>query len=356
MDVKKILVIRTSALGDVVHVLPAVSALRELYPHASISWFIEPAAAGLVAGHPLIEKFFVFDRPRWKKSWRRPSAWPGLLGGLWRIVRALRAERFDLVVDFQCNVRSGAAVLFSGGRTRLGFARADSPEWGGRLFTNLKAPRCPRGIHKVEKNLALVRALGWQGEAPRPILPVPEEDRAWAREVIAALPGSGPAVMLHPAVSRFGDFKRWPVSHYRELIDLARSKLDARVLITWGPGERELAESIGRPTVAPPIESPSRLAALAASSDALVAADTGALHIAAALGTATVGIFGPKDERIYGPFPPAPHLRAIRSGVPCSPCKLRRCEHRICMSMVFPEEVLRLLEEALAASTAGQKP
>jgi lipopolysaccharide heptosyltransferase I len=352
MEVRKILVVRTSALGDVVHVLPALAALRERYPAASIDWLVEPGGAQLLRGHPLIRRLFVFDRPRWKREWRRPASWPRLLAEMGRLIAQVRAERFDLVVDFQCNVRSGLSVLLSGGRERWGFARSDAPEWGGRLFTNRKAPPCPRGIHKVEKNLWLVRALGWEGESPAPEIAIPEEDRAWARQVISTVPGNGPLVLVHPAVSRFGGIKRWTADRFRELVDLAQSELDARTLITWGPGERESAEAIGRPTVAPPIESPQRLAALAFSAAAVVAADTGALHIASAVGTPTVGIYGPKDPRVYGPYPPSARNRIVRSGVACSPCRLRRCEHRICMSLVFPEDVLAALREALAVETA----
>ena len=108
-----------------------------------------------------------------------------------------------------------------------------------------------------------------------------------------------------------------------------------------------MAEAVGRPTVAPPVESPMQLAALAAASDAVVAADTGALHIAAALGVPVVGVYGPKDERVYGPWPPGPRVRTVRSPAPCSPCRLRRCEHRICMSLIEAEDVFAALKEVL---------
>jgi heptosyltransferase-1 len=354
MEVRKVLIVRTSALGDVAHVLPALEALRQLYPGASIDWLVEPAGSQLLSAHPSIRRLFVLDRPRLKREWRRLWSWPGLLGGLLRLIGELRRERFDLVVDFQCNVRSGLAVLLSGGRLRAGFARSDCPEWGGRLFTNHKAPPCPRGVHKAEKNLWLVRSLGWRGGEARPAIAIPPPHLSWARTVMDSLEGSGPAVVLHPAVSRFGEIKRWAPDRFRALADLLRAELDARVLITWGPGERGLAEAVGRPTVSPPIESALHLAALAAAADALVAADTGVLHIAAALGTPTVGLYGPKDDRVYGPYPRHGRTKVVRSPAPCSPCRLRRCEHRICMSMIFPEEVLAALREVLPPRGAGR--
>jgi len=344
MEVQKILIVRTSALGDVVHVLPALAALREIFPRARIAWLIEPAGAHLISSLPQVNQLYVFDRPRWKRDWWRPLAWPVLLQDLFRLIRAVRRERFDLVIDFQCNVRSGFSVLLSGGKRRLGFSRADCPEWGGYLFTNEKAPRCPPAIHKVEKNLNLVRTLGWKGRQAPPGLAIPSRERSWAREVVEAIPGRGPVIALHPAVSRFGEIKRWPAEHFRRLIDLARAELDARILITWGPGERDRAEAIGRPTVAPPVQNPMQLAALASQASALVAADTGVLHIAAALGIPVVGLYGPKDARVYGPYPPGPRTRVLRSTAPCSPCRLRRCDHKICMSLIHPGDVFRELK------------
>ncbi len=347
MDVEKILIVRTSALGDVVHTLPALAALREIFPRARIAWLVEPAGALLLRGHPQIDELYVFDRPRWKREWRRPVSWPGLLKEFFRLVRKVRRERFDLVIDFQCNIRSGFAVFLSGGKRRLGFSRADSSEWGGYLFTNEKAPRCPTGIHKVQKNFFLLKKLGWNGDSAHPILAVPEEERNWSRDVVAGLPGQGPVIVLHPAVSRFGEFKRWPAENFRRLADLARAELDARILITWGPGERDRAEAIDRPTVAPAIQSPLQMAALLSQANALVAADTAALHIAAILGIPVIGLFGPKDHRLYGPYPPGPHTRSIQSTAACSPCLLRRCEHKICMSLIFPEDVFKALREVL---------
>jgi len=349
MDPRKILIIRTSALGDVIHVLSSLAALRQRFPQAAISWLVEPAGALLLEGHADLERIFVFNRGLWKTQWRNPAAWPSLLGSFFSLVRQIRRERFDLVVDFQCNLRSALAVLLSGGRRRLGFHRRDASEWGGWLFTGEKAPPAPPGIHKVEKNLHLVSTLGWSGPAPPPRIALDPKDLAWAQEAVASLPGGGPVVLLHPAVSRFGDIKRWSAEGFRDLADRARSELDARILITWGPGERDMAEAVGRPTVAPPVRGPKQLAALAACAHAVVAADTAILHIAAALDVPTVGLFGPKDERIYGPYPSGPTNRVVRSTAACSPCRLRRCDHRICMSLVFPEDVFAALRKALRA-------
>lgn len=350
-EIRKILIVRTSALGDVAHTLPSLDALRRLFPRAQIHWITEPLSAQLLEGHPHLDRLVVLPRQRWKKDARRPGAWPGLISELFRLSRALRREKYDLVLDFHCNVRSAGILLLAGGWLRVGFHRKDIAERGGALLTRLKAERAPLRMNKVEKNLLLVRALGYRGPCPAGTLQISGSDLEWARQIYAGLPGSGPTVLIHPAVSRFGELKRWPEEKFRALIDLLVAELDARVLITWGPGEREIAEAVGRPTVLDEVVPLGRFAALLGQADLLVAADTGALPIAAILGTPTVGIYGPKDALVYAPFPNRGEL--VQSTAPCSPCLLRRCEHKICMSLIDPRKVFESARRALEALRTG---
>lgn len=350
----RILIIRTSALGDVLHVLPALEALHQRFPGARIAWLVEPLSAPILGGHPLIDTVHVMDRKRWVRDLRSPRKWGRTFREVTALVAALRRERYDLVIDFQGNIRSGVAVLLSGGHHRLGFDRQDCREWGGWAFTNLKASRSPPLIHKVLKNLHLVRELGWDGECPQPRLSIPPADVDWAREVVDGIEGDGPLVTLHPAVSRFGAFKRWPAEHFRELCELLRDELDARILVTWGPGEREMAAEIGHGTLAPATPELLRLAALVALSDLFVAADTGVLHLATLLGVPVVGLYGPKNPEVYGPH--NHRGRVLRNPVPCSPCHLRRCPHRTCMATLFAPEVFAAARDVLRETSPSGSP
>ena len=350
----KILIIRTSALGDVVQTLPALEALRQLFPAAKIHWLVEPLSADLLAGHPHIDRLHVMDRKRWKQELRHPGDWLSIAAEAWKLGRELRRERFDVVIDFQGNVRSAILLLIAGGRLRFGFHRADVSELGASWISNRKAPRLPPRTRKVDKYLMLVRALGHRGAIPAGIVPVADEARAWARSYLATLTGCGPAVVLHPGVSRFGAIKRWPAARFRRLIDLLREGLDARVAVTWGPGERELAAEVGRPTLFPELLPLGRLAAVCREADLVVAADTGVLHMAAMLGTPTVGIYGPKDAAVYGPAPGRGDI--VSSSAPCSPCKLRQCEHRICMDLITPESVFACARRHLQPAAAAAAP
>jgi lipopolysaccharide heptosyltransferase I len=349
-SVKSVLIIRMSALGDVVHALPALSALRARFPDAEISWLVEPLGASILEGHPQLDRLVVIDRKHWLRDLRSPRRWPRALAQAAAGIAGLRRRRFDLAVDFQGNLRSGLAALASGARVRLGFAPEDCREWGGWIFSNLRAPPAPLQANKAVKNLHLLRAVGWEGPPPAPAVPITAADRSWARQILDAVPGSAPVVLIHPSVSRFGAFKRWPPSHYRALCERLEESFGARILVSWGPGERQDAEAIGRGQLIPPTPRLLRLAALIAECDLFIAADTGNLHLAAALGTPTIGLYGPKSPEVYGPF--VLKGRLLRSGVPCSPCELRRCEHRICMSSLLPERVFEAARALLAAEVS----
>lgn len=342
-EVARILVVRTSALGDVLHTLPALTALRTVFPGAEIDWLAEPMGAELLEDHPHLTRVHLLPRQDWKRRLRRPSQWPGIAREILALARRLRARRYDLVLDFQGNTRSAITLLFVGGRYRVGFHRSDLREFAASFFTNRKIAPIPPRTHKLERNLALVRALGYEGECPRGELTVSATARTWAREALAELPGSGPVVVIHPMVSRFGAIKRWPIEHFRTLIDLL-GRHPLRILITWGPGEREVAQSIGRPTVLPQQADMRQFAALLAEADLVVASDTGALPLAAVAGTATVGLFGPKDAAV---FAPSLSDEVITSPAPCSPCRLRRCEHSICMTLISPRTVYESAARAL---------
>jgi heptosyltransferase-1 len=148
--VRKVLVVRTSALGDVAHVLPSLEALRRLYPSAEIHWITEPAAAGLLETHPDITRVFVLPRQRWKKDLGSPWRWLGMASEVIGISRRLRRERFDLVIDFHCGLRSSAILLMAGGRRRVGFHPRDAAERGGSILTRIRPPPLPGRLSMVE--------------------------------------------------------------------------------------------------------------------------------------------------------------------------------------------------------------
>lgn len=345
----RILIVRLSALGDVLHCLPALEALRRSWPDAEIDWVCEPLGADLLDGHPSLRRVLRLPRPAWARSLRRPSRW----GSLWRDVRAfrreLRRERYDLVIDFQGNLRSQWIARWARGDRKIGAHRSEVKEFGW-LF-RFDRPRDPAGhVNRVEKYLHLVEFAG----ASKSPIPARFADLTDDWKGLDTAPPDG--IALHPFVSAFGRFKEWPAELYSQLArHLAESH--GAVWITFGPDEedaaREIVAAADHPEVrlAPTTRSPRQLAAFISRCRLVIAADTGPLHLAAALGVPVVGLYGPKDPVVYGPW--SERARVVQSRVPCAPCRLRRCEHAVCMQMITSKEVERTATELLRAGISG---
>jgi lipopolysaccharide heptosyltransferase I len=353
---RRLLIVRLSALGDVIHVLPALDALRRALPEAHIAWLVEDRAATLLAGHPQLDRVHVLPRARLAATLfreRRPLA---AAEGLAAFFGALRRERFDTAIDFQGNLRSGLATLLSGARRRVGFGRGFAKE-GSHLLTNVHVAGFSRRSHKVERNLALVAALGIDTAGARARIAVPPDARARAAAFLAPL-GPGPFVAIHPGVSKFGAFKQWAPERYAEVARALAARRAARAVVTWGPGERELALRVvslseGAAALGPETASLLDLAALFERCAAVAGCDTGPVHLAAALGVEVIGLYGPKDPRIYGPWVASRGgpAEVIWKHVHCSPCTLRWCGNVICMDAIGPGEVAAALERAVAHAT-----
>ncbi|MCO5171950.1 MAG: glycosyltransferase family 9 protein [Planctomycetes bacterium] len=321
-DRPRILIVRLSALGDVVHVLPALAALRAALPRALIGWAVEDRAASLLEGHPHLDRLHVVPRAAWSKALRKDPAW--VLRGLRRTLRDLRAARYEVSLDFQSNLRSSALAWASGAPRRVGQPRPFAKEGSRALSTCAPAP-VARDVHKIERNLALLGPLGLPpGPPPRPVVPEPPAATALGEAFVAA---GGPRVIIHPGVSAFGALKAWREDRFA---DLARRLVadGARVLFAYG-GAAEEAVARALAAQAPGAELTPRtsgileLAALLRRADLVVGVDSGPLHLAAAVGAPVLGLYGPKHPGTYGPYWTPSEV--ARAGLDCSPCRHRRC-------------------------------
>ncbi|MEZ6189433.1 MAG: glycosyltransferase family 9 protein [Planctomycetota bacterium] len=325
----RILIVRLSALGDVIHVLPALSALRRHWPDAHLGWAVETAAASLLLGHPQLDRVHVIARKEWATRLKRGA---GLSVGTEarQAVAEIRAEGYTHAIDFQSNFRSSLVARLSGAKVRVGqpkpFAKEFSP-----LFSTLRPDPIDPQAHKILRNMELLRPLGVALD-PVPRGELPPRDPTVAAELRGQ---PGPHVLVQPGVSRFGALKAYPAAHY---VQVARGLVasGARVWISYGPGELPLAEHVvaGAPgaRLAPETRSVLDFVALLEAADLFVGVDSGPLHLAACVGTPVLGLYGPKSPSIYGPF--FEPSRVVRSGYPCSPCTYRRCP----LPEVRPEE------------------
>jgi len=342
-----------SAIGDVLRTLPAVNAWRKACPQTCFTWLVEPAAASLLEGHPALEQVLVFDRGLWSAGWRSPRRLGRGLRALWVLLKTLRAQKFDLVVDAHGILKSALLAWLSGARERVGFARPDAKE-GGQFFYQRGFKPTSAELNRVDRALQLVSFLGVAPAGPpRYCLAL----TAGHRQAAAAslwelnqLPGNGPVLVLHPGSSPKTAYKRWPCNSYVGLINVLVEKLAARVLLTWGPGERETVELIAGlvrvpVVVAQKTASLLELAAMFAACDLFIGGDTGPMHLAAAVGTPVVAIFGPTHPQVNAPR--GVPWRLVRYPLFCSPCRKRSCKSRLCLEAVGWRRVLAEVEGLL---------
>lgn len=272
----RLLVFRLSALGDVIHTLPAVAALRDRLPQTRIQWVVEAPYRDLVEIVGGVEAI-----PVRLKKWSR-----NLVASRSEMFLALRAMKSaDAAIDFQGLIKSGALMALSRARLRYGFMPDALKEKQAAWFSNRRI-RVDTTAHVIDQNLQL--ALGVAGGAVAGTL---YWDRYLDRTGLEDLSN---AVVLLPGAGKPN--KLWPLERFREL---AR-RVGPDALAVWGPGEKELAEAVGA-RVAPPTNL-RQLAAILADARLVIGADTGPLHLAAALGTSVVGLFGPTSPLRNGPY------------------------------------------------------
>jgi len=290
----RILIVRLSAIGDVIHGLPVLCALRAAMPRAFLGWVVEGRAGDLLVGHPALDELIRVPR-RWLASPRE----------VWRLHRRLRALRFDTTIDLQCLTKSAVAARLSGARRRIGKAGDDGRELS-RWFHNELVEA--GGGHVIEHYLDMLRPLGIESLDVRFDLPERPADGRTADEFLRA---SGLVARRFAIVNPGAGWpsKMWPAERYG---DLARRLLAAHGLpsvAAWaGDDERRLAESIvaasgGAARLAPPT-SLLELAAICRRAACFVGSDTGPMHLAVAVGTPTISLHGPSRADWCGAYGP----------------------------------------------------
>lgn len=335
---RRVALVKPSALGDVVHALPVLSALRRRYPDAHITWVVNASYAPLLAGHPDLDDTLTFDRGAGRAGWRRAA------GSFARFARELRRRRFDLVLDLQGLLRSGLMAFATGARRRVGLST--SREGAAAFYTDVVEVAGDRDrLHAVDRCWAMAEALG-AGGAPREFrVPLAPEARAWAAERLHGLPR--PWLAVGPG-SRWPT-KRWPPAHFAELVRRAQSRHGGTAVLVGGGEEADLAAAVRAGIVGPALDLSGRttlprLAAVLAAADVVVANDTGPLHLAAALGRPVVAPYTCTNVRRSGPYAVG---GAVETTVWCAGSYRRRCGRMECMAELTPDRLWPKLAEVL---------
>ena len=335
-DPKRILIILHGSIGDVTRALPLASMLRKAFPRAFLAWSVEPAAFSLLLGNGAIDEIVLFDRGHWRKTWRP-------------FLARIRAGRFDLVLDLQRHLKSGIISRWSGAPHRLGFHRRDSKE-ANWLFNNHHIPRCGDEIAKLEHYLKFIDYLGIPREPVEWQFNLNADEQANVERRLSAV-NRAFAVLF---VGSRWESKQWFPAQMAQCAEQLRREHGLDVVLLGGQEDQELAREVetlvaavtnlvGRTTLREAIGIIQR-AKLA------IGADTGLMHIAAAVRTPVISLWGATSPQRTGPYGFG-HL-VLQGQAPCVPCYRRTCSiERICLRSITSEQIGAKIDLALRGST-----
>jgi len=366
-DFRKILLIKLSAVGDVVHTIPVLNKLRRRYPSAQIDWLVTPAIAELLRHNPAISNVIEFARDDWSRPWTLTP-----FVNYARLAGKLRANAYDLVVDMHGQFRTAVFVLASGAPVRIGFDRPRASVWeasprsfplearkhawqgareGSWLAYTHHIPVPTLDVHAVDRYLSVGPILGLEAGAPDFSFPIPQAASA-SVDALLRERGLAGAPLLTMAPGTIWETKHWGSAKYAEvarhflrkgfavaLMGSRRERVVCEEVARLAPGAVDIA---GETTL-------TELAALIRRSAISVTNDSGPMHLAVALNRPVVSVFGPTDPVWIGPYGRAGAV--LQAGVPCSPCLLRqlsRCRYgHVCMENVSAGAVIERMEHIL---------
>lgn len=350
-----ILIVKTSAIGDVIHTLPSLWSLRAHFPDARITWLVEEAAADLLYGHPALNRVLVARRKTWLNDARagRPSR---ALRGVLQFIRQLRDTRYDLIIDFQGLIKSAIWVALAKGGRKVGFGRGMEHAEHSYLVLNERLPAVDMNHHAIDRSLLLLKGIGVPAADLRYTIPVSaaQESEAGALLLTAGVREGDRLVAINP-MGRWPT-KLWEPASFAALADrLQREGLS--IVFTGGPHDHTALDEICRLMTSrcrrlDGKTSLNTLAAIYRRAEVLVTTDSGPMHLAAAVGTSVVALFGPTAPWRTGPYG-ANHV-VLRADVSCSPCFKKQCsttvyEERACMKRLTVEDVTRAVLEKISA-------
>lgn len=333
MEIKKVLFFKPGAIGDLLQALPALKALKQKFPAAHVTIMVSPGLESLIQGTSVADRVLVFDKAKFKKR----------LKDFIDFARGLRAERYDLFIDMQTSVRSLALRRFS--KAGLVLVYRKQRKYG------------PTGarLHAAENFMETLLPLGITGPVTGIELPLkPEASQAVGRFLAdRGIDRTKPLIALNCSVGEARPARNWFPERFAALADRLATELNAAVIFVGGGQDRELVRSVmaamsGKAVSAAGELSLEHSAALLAECACLVSSDTGPLHLATAVQTPVVGLYGSTDPRRTGPL--GKGHRVLIKELPCVPCEEKNCPHgdRACMQDITVDEVFEAVRKAIA--------
>lgn len=334
----RILLIKPSSLGDIVHAFPVVSAIKTQWPGSHITWLVKRQWADLVERAEGVDCVWPVEMT--VRSWIREG-------------RGLRAQRFDIAIDLQGLFRSAIVARFSGAPTRIGFANGRE---GSPWFYTQRIPVLSPDIHAVDRYLSVVAALGSSLPGkPRFGLRLLEKDMATVRELCQRKGFSMDKPWVAMNIGARWPTKRWPLASFAAVVDQLHETHRVPVVMIGSADERAYTNRLRALTDRPFVDLTGEiplgcLPALLSTATAMITNDSGPMHIAAALGVPVIAMFGPTSAIRTGPYGAGHHVLAGQ--VSCSPCFSRVCRHDPeleCLHLIKPTQVVNVIRPLLAA-------
>lgn len=337
----RILLVRTSALGDIVHTLPVLHALRRAMPEATLGWVVEKVFSPLVDGHPDLDAVF----PVRLRAWRRKTLSRPVRREIFAALGAIRRFRPDVAIDLMGNHKGALLARLSGAERVVGAARGDRREPSSALWVGERVEL--RGVHAVDRALSHLRAFDLDVHAAdfasdKLFREIPEAARTFLDSQ------QRPYVLIQPGAG-WGN-KTYPPSGWGEVARRLVETADVEVLVPIAPGEEHLAAAVveasggaARAVDAGPFDV---LAAILRHARLLLGGDTGPLHLAHALGTPVLAVLGPTDPARHGPYGEPENVLVER--LPCSFCYKRFAEPKACLLAISPAAIAERARRILA--------
>lgn len=340
-DVNRILLIKPSSLGDIVHAMPVVAALKDRWPKARLTWLVKRQWAGLVERIAGVDRLWAVDST--------PTGWLGQIA-------ALRAEQFDLMVDLQGLFRSAAMGWVSGAPTRIGFSNGRE---GSPWFYTHRVSVPTTEMHAVDRYLLVAAALGAAPkDKPAFRFMLRDQDRSIVQDIFQRHGVSVEKPWLAMNISARWLTKRWPLESFAAVAEQLGEKGMGPIVVIGSEQERPAVAEFQRRTTTPIIDLSGAvplgcLPALLARAAVMITNDSGPMHIAAAVGTPVVALFGPTSPVRTGPYG---SMHAVFThDVPCRPCFSRVCRHTPileCLTTIAPTDVVNAVQRVITSRVA----
>jgi len=342
--IKKVLIIRPGAIGDVLLTTPFIRALKKALPEAVIDYAAAPFPAKILEGNPYLSNVIVFDKNKYKDA--------GFIGkniNDLKFYLSLAKNKYDLVFDLFGNLRSALMAFFSGARYRAGFTFRVR-----KHLYNIKVKPAQDPMYNVHYHTQLLTAIGIPEDGEELDFIIPESEKAKAAQFINTVKSGGPVIGINP--SGTWPTKRWPEEKFGELAGLILNGIKgSSVIVLWGPGEQHMAEKVlkncpvKQGIIIAPQTSLKELAALIGQMDVLVTNDGAPKHIAVAVKTPAVTVFGPTNSISWNPRD-NPYYPAVASALSCAPCDKTQCPDRDieCMKKISAADVFEAVKNTAA--------